>query len=380
MTNVLGVGIIGCGNISTTYLDLGPKFNGIEMRAVADINPEAAKKRAEEYDVRAETVEGLLAADDIDIIVNLTIPDAHYEVSKSILEAGKHSYSEKPFVLTLEEGEALRTLCTEKGLRVGSAPDTWMGGAHQAARAAIDAGKVGRITAGTAHVLSPGMEMWHPNPDFFFLPGGGPMLDLGPYYVTNLVQLLGPVKRVAALCTSANDHRTITTPGPRAGEKIPVKTPTNIHALLDFHSGATITLSTSWDVFAHRHDNMELYGTEGSIFVPDPNFFGGTVEIAGRDGVISEMEQPEHPLGVPNQEDNRGTPRANYRCAGLADMAQAILEGRPHRCSLEMALHAVEVMTAVLKSGEKGEFVTLTTTCERPAALGSDEAHALLKD
>ncbi len=377
MTKV-GVGIIGCGNISTAYLKLAPNFGALEVRKVADMNMDAAKTRAEEFGVEAVTVDELLAADDIDMIVNLTIPDAHFAVTKRILEAGKHAYSEKPFVLSLEEGEELRAICAGKGLRVGSAPDTWMGGAHQAARAAIDSGKVGRITAGTAHVLSPGMEMWHPNPDFFFLPGGGPMLDLGPYYVTNLIQLLGPIKRVAALCTSASQTRTITTPGPRAGEEIPVKTPTNIHALLDFHSGATITLSTSWDVFAHRHANMELYGTEGSIFVPDPNFFGGKVEIAGKDGVISEMEQPHHAFGIPNAKDGRGNERANYRTAGLADMAQAIVEGRPHRCSLEMALHAVDVMTSVLKSGETGEFVTLTTTCDRPAAVTPEEADKLL--
>ena len=374
----LGVGIIGCGNISAAYLKLAPSFAALEVRKVADMNLEAAKARAGEFGVTAVSVDDLMAADDIDVIVNLTIPEAHYPVTRRILESGKHAYSEKPFVLSLEEGENLRRICAEKGLRVGSAPDTWMGGAHQAARAAIDAGKLGRITSGTAHVLSPGMEMWHPNPDFFFLPGGGPMLDLGPYYVTNLIQLLGPVRRVAALATSAWDQRTITTPGPRAGEKVPVKTPTNIHALLDFADGATITLSTSWDVFAHRHANMELYGTEGSLFVPDPNFFGGTVEIAGRDGKIGELAQPHHAFGVPNMKDGRGNDRANYRTAGLADMAQAIVEGRPHRCSLEMALHAVDVMTSVLKSGETGQFVTLATTCERPAAVTPEEAELLL--
>lgn len=374
----LGVGIIGCGNISAAYLKLAPTFAALDVRKVADMDMEIAKARAEEFGVEAVSVDDLLAADDIDVIVNLTIPEAHYPVTKRILEAGKHAYSEKPFVLTVEEGEDLRRICAETGLRVGSAPDTWMGGAHQAARAAIDSGKVGRITAGTAHVLSPGMEMWHPNPDFFFLPGGGPMLDLGPYYVTNLIQLIGPVKRVGALCTSANDERTITTPGPREGEKIPVKTPTNIHALLEFESGATITLSTSWDVFAHRHANMELYGPEGSIFVPDPNFFGGTVEIAGRDGEINELEQPRHAFGIANMKDGKGNDRANYRTAGLADMAQAIVEGRPHRCSLEMSLHAIDVMTGILKSGETGEFVTLTTTCERPAAVSPEEAEKLL--
>jgi predicted dehydrogenase len=293
------------------------------------------------------------------------------------LEAGKHAYSEKPFVLTLEEGEALRAICEQTGLRVGSAPDTWMGGAHQSARTAIDNGDVGRITSGTAHVQSPGMEMWHPNPDFFFVEGGGPMLDLGPYYVTNLIQLLGPVKRVVSLTSSASQTRTITTPGPRAGEKIPVETPTNIHALLDFVSGAQITMTTSWDVWAHRHGHMELYGTEGSLFLPDPNFFGGTVEISGTDREIVELKQDDHAFAVPNQEHPQGM-MANYRTAGLADMAQAIVEDRPHRCSLELALHAVEVMTSVLKSGEQACFIDMTTTCERPAAVTPSEAKLLL--
>ena len=216
------------------------------------------------------------------------------------------------------------------------------------------------------------MEHWHPNPDFFFKPGAGPMLDIGPYYVTNLIQLLGPVKRVGGLTTSAFAERTITSE-PRAGEKIPVETPTNIHALLEFASGASITISTSWDVHAHRHGHMELYGTEGSLFLPDPNFFGGTVELAAGE-VITALDTWDHPFGVPNQNT-----QANYRVAGLADMAAALAEGRAHRCSLDLALHAVDVMTSVLTSGETGSFVTLSTTCERPAPLVPEDARALLK-
>ena len=374
-----GIGIIGCGNISAAYLRLAPLFKGLEVRAVADMNMEAAQARAAEFGVKAQSVEDLLANKDIDIIVNLTIPDAHYGVTKRILQAGKHAYSEKPFVLTLEQGEDLRAICKAKGLRIGSAPDTFLGGAHQLARRLIDEGRIGTITAGSAAVLNHGMEHWHPNPDFFFLPGAGPMLDLGPYYVTNLIQLIGPVKRVGALATSAWSERTIATPGPRQGQTVPVKTPTNIHALLEFHNGATVNLSTSWDVFAHKRVNMELYGTEGSLFVPDPNMFSGKVELAGRDGKIEVVPADDHPFYVHNSDHPNAGPHANYRTAGLADMAVAIGEGRNHRCSMELALHAVEVMTACLKSGESGNFVTMTTTCERPAALSSAEARALLK-
>ncbi|WP_193177362.1 Gfo/Idh/MocA family protein [Oricola nitratireducens] len=375
--NKLGVGIIGCGNISAAYLRLGPLFKALEMRAVADVNMDAARARADEFGVRATSVEDLLASRDIDVVVNLTIPDAHFMVTKAILEAGKHAYSEKPLVLSLAEGEQLRGLADGRGLRVGSAPDTFLGGAHQLARARIDEGLIGDVVAGTCHVMSHGMEHWHPNPDFFFLPGAGPVLDVGPYYITNLIQLIGPVKRVASLTSSATSTRTISTEGPRKGEVIPVKTPTNIHALLDFENGATITLSASWDVWAHRHANMELYGREGSLFVPDPNFFGGTVEHAGRDGKIAPLPEWDHPFGVANQEHPAGA-RANYRTAGLADMAQAIVEERPHRCSLELAIHAVDVMTSILKSGETGTFVELMTSCERPAALSPDAARKLM--
>ncbi len=377
MTRELGVGILGCGNISTTYFSLAPLFKGIAVRACADINVNAAQAKAEEFNVRAETVEELLADDEIDVIVNLTIPGAHYAVSKAILEAGKHVYSEKPLVLSLEEGEELRRIAREKGLSVGCVPDTFLGGAHQLARDYIDRGGIGRITSGACYVMGPGMEMWHPNPDFFFLPGGGPILDMGPYYIANLINLIGPVKRVGAMTSMATATRTISSQ-PRSGEVIEVKTPTTVQALLEFESGATVTLSASWDVWSHRHANMELYGTEGSIYVPDPNFFGGPVEVSGRDKDIRALEGWDHPFGIDNQEHPHAMV-ANYRTAGLADMAMALIEGRDARCSLDRALHAVDVMTSILKSGEERRFVELSTTCTQPAALGIEEARALLK-
>jgi predicted dehydrogenase len=374
---ILGVGVIGCGNISAAYFGLSPMFRGFEMRAGADVNMATAEARAKEFAVAAETVDGLLARDDIDIVVNLTVPAAHYEVSRRALEAGKHVYSEKPFVLSLDEGLEIQKLANAKGLRVGSAPDTFLGGAHQLARELIDSGKLGKITGGTAHVLSHGMEHWHPNPDFFFQPGGGPILDLGPYYITNLIQLIGPVRRVAALATTPAKERTITSQ-PRHGEKISVATPTSFQALLEFANGAAVSLAASWDVWAHGHAPMELYGEEGTLFVPDPNFFGGEVRFSRRDKPVKSMPRWEHPFSVPNQKHKAGM-MANYRTAGLADMALAIREGRPHRCSLELALHAIEVMTAILRSGEEGQFVGMQTTCERPQALGPKEAAALLR-
>jgi predicted dehydrogenase len=373
----LGNGIIGCGNISTSYLRLAPLFKGLEVRAVADISMAAATARGEEFGVKAQSVDDLLANRDVDVVINLTIPDAHFAVTKRILEAGKHAYSEKPLVLSLEQGVTLRDLAKAKGLAVGCAPDTFLGGAHQQARAVLDEGKVGTITAGCAAVLNHGMEHWHPNPDFFFLPGAGPMLDLGPYYVANLINLLGPVKRVGALTSLASKERVIAN-GPRNGETVPVKTPTNIHALLEFHNGATVNLSTSWDVWHHKRNHFELYGSEGTLYVPDPNFFGGTVEIGGTDGSLTALEPWDHPFGKVNQSHN-GRDLANYRTAGLADMVAALQGGRDARCSLERTLHGVDVMMACLTSGETGEFVTLTTTCTRPAALSPDQARALLR-
>lgn len=373
----MGIGIIGCGNISTAYLKLAPLFKALEVRAVADINADAAAAQAAAFNVRAETVDGLLAADDIDMVVNLTIPAVHYEVTCKILNAGKHAYSEKPLVLTLDEATSLRALADAKGLRVGSAPDTFLGGAHQRARQAIDENGIGRIIGGTCHVMNHGMEHWHPNPDFFYQPGAGPVLDLGPYYITNLVQLIGPVKSVAAMTAATFSERTIAN-GPRLGETVSVNTPTNLHALLEFQNGAIVTLGASWDIWAHRHKEMELYGETGSLYIPDPNFFGGDVHQIAPDGAGSGLDFADHPFGVENMQDSRGIGRANYRCAGLADMATAIQEGREHRCNLDLAVHVVEVMTSILKAGETRAWVDMTTTCDRPAPLTADDARALL--
>ena len=375
--NPLGVGVIGCGNISESYLKRAPLFRGIEMRAVADMDASRAKARADEFGLRAETVDGLLAAGDVDIIVNLTVPAAHADVTRSILEAGKHAYSEKPLTLSLAEAEALGRLADEKGLRIGCAPDTFLGASHQESRRLVDEGAVGRITHGTCHVMSAGMEMWHPNPDFFFLKGGGPILDLGPYYVAQLVNLIGPVRRVAAMSGMATPTRTITSQ-PRAGEEIPVETPTTIHALLEFASGAIVTFGASWDTHAHNHRNVELYGTEGTLIPQDPNFFGGTTEVVRKGGDRSVHDAADHPLSVPNRTTNDGVQRADYRSVGLADMSDAILTGREHRCSFERALHATEVLEAILRSGEGEGFIDMRTTCTRPAAFGPDEARALM--
>ena len=377
MANNMRIGVIGCGNISKTYFELSPLFNGIEITACADINPEASRAAAEKYRVKAMEPPKLIKSKDVDIVLNLTVPDQHFAVSMAAVKAGKHVYSEKPLALSLKDGMKLRDTAEAKGVKVCCAPDTFLGGAHQRARKAIDDGTVGRITGGTAHVMGHGMEHWHPNPDFFFKPGGGPILDMGPYYIANLINLIGPVKRVAALTSMAQPVRTISSQ-PRSGEKITVETPTNVHALLEFVNGATVSLSASWDVWAHRHANMELYGTEGALFVPDPNFFGGDVLATQKAGLPHALSHWEHPFGVGNQQHSQGM-MANYRSAGLADLAAAVHGNRDARCSLDRTLHAVDVMTAALKSGAEGKFIEMKTTCTQPAPLGVEEAKGMLR-
>lgn len=366
------VGIIGCGNISATYMRMAKAFRDYEVVACADIDMSAAKGRAREFGLRALTIDELLLDPEIQIVLNLTIPNAHFEISSAILTAGKHVYSEKPFVLSSGEADALERLAAANGLRIGSAPDTFMGGSHQKAREVIETGEIGRVVSGTIHVMNAGMEHWHPNPDFFFMPGAGPVLDLAPYYFTNLVQLLGPVKQVVAMSSTPNSLRTISC-GSRSGEQIPVKTPTTVHALLRFANGTVISYGTSWDVKSHQHSHMELYGESGTLYVPDPNFFGGTLRLAKSDKTPTTLTV-DHPLAEPNDGD-----LANYRGIGLADMAAAIRENRPHRCSSALASHVVEVMNAILVSGDTAEPVEIQSSCARPAQLSSDEALTFLE-
>ncbi len=373
------IGLIGCGNISEQYGSFIPNFNNMELTTCADINMDSAKAFAEKFGVTAMTVDEILASD-VDVIVNLTIPAAHAEVSKKILNAGKHVYSEKPLAVSMAEGQDILQTAGKMGLRVGCAPDTFLGGTPQHVRALLDNNTIGKVTTGTAHVMSHGMEMWHPNPDFFFQPGAGPIFDLGPYYITLLIHLLGPIKSVCAMANKGTHTRTITSE-PRNGEIIPVDTPTTLHAVLTFDSGAIITLSASWDVWAHTHSTpVELYGIDGSLFAPDPNWFDGDIKTAATDGKITDVQLQFHPFGVANFPVPWGVSFANWRGAGLSDMVDAIKTSRPHRCSGQMALHVLEVMESILQSAESQTFITLQTTCYRPDALSSTEAQTWLKN
>jgi predicted dehydrogenase len=374
--NKTPIGIIGCGSISDAYLKGAARSSFVQVKACADLNPEAARAKAALYGVAALDTPALLADPDISLVVNLTVPAAHAPVSRQIIEAGKHVYSEKPLAATFAEAAALMEHAHARGLRVGCAPDTFLGAAHQACRRALDAGAIGQAVGGAAVIMGHGAESWHPNPEFFYKPGGGPVLDMGPYYVTQLVNLLGPVRRVAAVASIGNPTRTITSQ-PLAGTTIQVEVPTTVNAVLEFADGANVSLSASWDVWKHnRTSPIEIYGTEGTLLGVDPNFFGNTPRVCGPDGHWRDVDIAAYPFGTPNREMRNGTMQADYRMVGLVDMALAIRQQRPHRASGELALHVLEVLEGLIEASASGRFVSLSTRCARPEPVppGADES------
>lgn len=364
---VIYVGVIGCGNISDAYFKAAPQFPILKMVAVADINIEAAKAKAETYSLKAMSVDELLADDGIDMVLNLTTPQYHVEVGLAVVAASKHVYSEKPLALNMAEATKLAEAAKVKGVRVGCAPDTFLGGVHQTARQVIDNGTIGDIVAGTAFMMCPGHERWHPNPDFYYQAGGGPMLDMGPYYITALINMLGPVDSVVGMAKATYDSRTIQS-GDREGESFKVNIDTHFSAIMQFSSGATITMTQSFDVHKHEHTPIEIYGQKGSMLVADPNQFEGIVKTSKGLDDWQEVEQT-HLYGD-----------GNYRILGLADMAQAIVSGRAHRASLELSMHVLEVMEAIQTSANEQKTVNLTHQCERPAALSDDLEFGQLGD
>lgn len=370
------IGIIGCGNISDAYFKGAARSSLVHVKACADLNPEAAKAKAALYGATPMSVPAMLADPQITLVVNLTVPLAHAAVSRQVVEAGKSVYSEKPLAARFDDAAAVMRLAQAQGVRVGCAPDTFMGASHQACRRALDAGAIGTAVGGAAVIMGHGAESWHPNPEFFYKPGGGPVLDMGPYYVTQLVNLLGPVRRVAGLATTGNPTRTITSE-PLKGTLIQVDVPTTVNGLLEFACGANVSLSASWDVWKHnRTSPIEIYGTEGTLLCPDPNFFGNTPRSCGPDGTLRDVDIAPHPFGTPNREMRNGSMQADYRMVGLVDMAVAMQQGRAHRASGAMALHVLEVLEALIESSSSRRFIDLATRCERPGPvpLGADES------
>jgi predicted dehydrogenase len=347
------VGIIGVGNISPAYINGCRAFDILELVACADLDLDRARKVAQEYQIpRALTVEQLLADPEIDLVINLTIPAAHAEVSLRAIAAGKHVYSEKPLAAVLDDGRRILEAAKARGVLVGCAPDTFLFGQHQTARKLVDDGAIGRPVAAAAFYASRGPEPWHPNPDFFYAPGGGPMLDMGPYAITCLVNLLGPAVRVAGVVQTSFPQRVA-----KDGHTIPVHTPTHYSGTIEFASGALATVVMSFDVTAHHLPGVELYGECGTLVIPDPNGY----------------DPREVRLFVPDKHDwdvmPLAYPAAWARGVGVADMAYAIRDARPIRASGELAYHVLEILHAFGESSRSGQHVTLQSVCDRPAAL-----------
>lgn len=373
----LRIGIVGCGSISEAYLRNAPLFSGVEITACADINPDAAGRRAAEYGLRQLDVDALIDDPDVDLVLNLTIPAAHFDISMRALTAGKHVFTEKPLAVTAELGRQLVTTAKAHGLAIGSAPDTFLGAAGRLARRLMEEGRIGTPVTGTAFMLGRGMEHWHPDPSFYYQPGAGPVLDMGPYYLTMMVNLLGPVRRVQAVATSGQAERLITAAGPKQGTRFKVGTPTSVLSLLEFASGATVTFGASWDVFRHSNHPIELHGTEGSLRLPDPDTFGGIVALSDRGGDWQGTDTATLPYGAVNW-PIVNPDRANYRMIGLADLARSLAEDRAPRASGDLALHILDVMERTLVAGETGTAQTIDTAIGQPARLGEDEALSLL--
>ena len=376
--STLGIGIVGCGFISTRYLQNAPLFRGIAVRAVSDLRPELAAAQAAQFGVDAVSVDDLLRRKDVDIVLNLTVPNAHFAVSMRALEAGKHVYSEKPLSTTVADGRRLVDAAKRRHLHIAAAPDTVLGPGYRRARQLIDEGGIGRIVAGTASIMSRGAEHWHPDPTFFYKPGGGPVLDIGPYYITALVQLIGPVRRVVAATGKGLAERIVTAPGPMTGKSIAVETATTAFGALEFEQGALVSVCMSWDVFKHSHRPIELHGIDGSLRAPDPNFFAGPVEYTRGRGDWQVIDTRGEPCSAPNYPDADPI-HANYRMLGVAEMAAAIGEGRTPRTGAEVSQHVLEVMEGILAAGKSGRAVTIGGGV-RPAAMTEAETRALLVD
>jgi predicted dehydrogenase len=355
--NPVKVGLIGCGMISKIYFENARRLPQLSIVACADLLVERAQARAAEFEIpRACTVDELLADPEIELVINLTVPKAHGEIALAALNAGKGVYNEKPLATQRVEGTAMLDLAAKRGLRVGCAPDTFLGGGLQTCRKLIDDGEIGEPVAATAFMLSHGHESWHADPEFYYQPGAGPMFDLGPYYLTALVSLIGPIKRVAGSARITFPERTITSE-PKRGTTITVNTPTHVAGTVDFASGAVGTIITTFDVWPTDLPRIEIYGTEGSLSVPDPNTFRGPIRLRRP----RANEWIELPLTRGWTDNSRGI--------GLADMAIGLRTGRPHRASGQLAYHVLDVMQAFLDSSAASRHISIESTCDRPEPL-----------
>ena len=383
------IGVIGCGMVSHAYLGAIARAPDLRLKALASRTMASAQRQASLYGGSATSVDALLADPEIGIVVNLAPPATHHAIGRRVLEAGKHLYSEKPFATRLDDAHDLLALAEVRGLLIGCAPDTFLGNGHQTTRRLVDEGAIGTVTGGAIAFGTAGMESWHPDPAFFYASGGGPLLDIGPYYVTQLINLLGPVAEVVALGTRPHATRTITAPG-RAGEPIAVVVPTTVNGAILFQSGANVALSLSWDVAAHGRPPTELYGTAGSLQAPDPNQFGGATQVSDSSGnwrcvgdATPQRRMEPAMLAAAMQSLGRGVaPRTgepvgpdtargfgDLRGLGLLDLASAVREGRSPRASGQLATHVLDVLLALQASAEGAGRIAIRSTVERPAVM-----------
>ncbi|MBQ7915432.1 MAG: Gfo/Idh/MocA family oxidoreductase [Firmicutes bacterium] len=345
----INVAMIGVGNISGIYLkNITGLFKELNLIGVCDLVRERAEKAQADYNIPKiyETMHDAFADPEVDIVLNLTRPYEHYEVTKAALLAGKHVYSEKPLGASLAEGIELRDLAVEKGLMLGGAPDTFMGAGIQTCRKLIEDGYIGTPIGSAAFMICRGHERWHPDPDFYYQYGGGPMMDMGPYYLTAMVNLMGPIKRVMAATRRTFPTRMITSQ-PFAGTPIEVNVSTHIAGTVEYASGAIGTLFTTFDVHYPGQARFEIYGSEGTLIVPDPNTFGGPVKLYRPE----EKEMREIPLIFDYKENSRGL--------GLADMANAIRDGRRARADYTQTFHVLEAIEGFETAGKTGTWTEL---------------------
>ena len=361
------IGIVGVGCISGIYLENITKvFSDIEVIGVCDLIRERAESAVKNYNIPKlyEDMHALFADPEVDIVLNLTRPYQHYEVTKAALLAGKHVYSEKPLGASWEEGVELVKLAKERGLMIGGAPDTFLGAGIQTCRKLIDEGAIGDIVGATAFMTGHGPESWHPDPAFFYQYGGGPMMDMGPYYVTALINLLGGVKRVGGMVATPFSQREATCKE-HFGEMLPVSVPTSYYGVMEFSSGAVASIMTSFDIYGAKLPIIEIYGSKGTLRVPDPNCFGGPVVLH-----IPGKGDEEIPLAYDYP--------ANSRALGLADMASALEKGRLPRASYKQTLHVLEVLTGFARAMENGGYLDITSTYERSMPMDASQTHGVL--
>lgn len=379
----IGIGVIGCGTISDVYLtNIIHNLKNVELLACADMFMEKAEQAAAKYHTRACTVEELLAIEEIQIVLNLTIPAAHYDVNMQILQAGKHLYCEKPLTLHYEDAQKVMALASEKKLMAVSAPDTFLGAGLQTCRALLEQGTIGKPVGFTANMVCPGHELWHPNPGFYYQQGGGPMFDMGPYYLTALVTLLGPIRKIACLTAVGRSERNI------LGEQKQVEIPTHYAAIVEFQCGAVGNINMSFEVWESTLPCIEIYGTKGSMLVPDPNSFDGKVKVFDSNKLTQLLEAvtEPHPAKLRTMQAKKSTcqteqellfasePGKNMRGLGVSDMAQALLDGRCSRLSTELSLHVVEALNAFEFAAETDSVYEMKTTCTQPEPMGQDWA------